>query len=799
MFLDSKDWTLDFTKFVPEEEKTTEALCAVGNGYMGTRGAFEESVSSDCHYPGTYMPGLYNILESQVGDRVIENEDFVNCPNWTSVTFKINDDEWFDISKVEVLDYHKQLNFKHGQLVRKLRFKDDKDRITTVESLRFVSMHSKHLACVRYVITPENYSGEICVRSALDGDISNQGVDRYKQLNSLHLAPVSESYDEKGICLSAATNQSSILIEMAARNCFYVGAKKIDSTSNYVTRKRYAAEESTFQVNEGQSLRLDKIVSIVTSRDRDERDTQYAAGEELLKAEDFDTIHSQHCVEWDTLWEKADIEIEGAEDVQRVLRFHTYHLLITASKNNIDIDASIPARGLHGEAYRGHIFWDELYIFPFYYLHFPEITKACLLYRYRRIDKAREYAAEHGYKGAMYPWQTGSSGREETQVIHLNPKSGEWGPDNDSLQRHVSLAIAYNTWMYYQTTEDREFLYRYGAEMLLEIARFWSSKAALNEKTGNYEIDKVMGPNEYHEMAPGAKEGGLKDNAYTNVLTVWLMNKCLDLQNHLAKEELKEIEEKISLDKKEKERWRDIAAKMNLVIKDDIISQHDGFLNLKELDWDAYRKKYKDIGRMDRILKADGLSPDDYQVSKQADWLMTFYVLSVEEVIKIFHGLGYTFNSDILRKNYDYYLARTSHGSTLSLIAHARVAALLNDIPKSIEWFKKALYADIGDIQGGTVKEGIHTGLMAGTIFVFLTAFAGVDFFGERISFRPSLPEEWKRIKCNFTFKNVDYFVTITHGNIKIVIDNTDRNEVLVSVLDKEYQLKRGKEVEIGF
>ena len=799
MFLDNKDWTLDFTEFVPENEKTTEVLCAVGNGYMGTRGSFEESVSSDYHYPGTYMPGLYNILESPVGDRIIKNEDFVNCPNWTSVTFKINDGEWFDISNVEILEYHKQLNFKHGRLARKIRFKDKKGRITTVESIRFVSMHSKHLGCMRYVITPQNYSGEICLRSALDGDISNEGVERYKQLSSLHLAPVREHYDEKGIYLSVATTQSNILIKMAARNCLYLDAKEIDRKSKWVTRKRYVAEDSTFQVNEGRSLRLDKIVSIATSRDRGEKDTHYPAREKLKNAEDFKTIHNQHCAEWDALWKKVDIEIDGADDVQKVLRFHTYHLLITASKNTIDIDASISARGLHGEAYRGHVFWDELYIFPFYYLHFPEISKSCLLYRYRRLNEAREYAAEHGYKGAMYPWQTGSSGREETQVIHLNPKSGEWGPDYSSLQRHVSLAIAYNTWMYYQTTDDKDFLYRYGAEMLLEIARFWSSKAALNEKTGRYEIDKVMGPNEYHEKVPGAKEGGVKDNAYTNVLTVWLMNKCLDLPGHLPKEHLNEIEEKIGLEIKEKERWRDIATKMNIVIKENIISQYDGFLNLHALDWDAYRKKYEDIGRLDRILKAEGVSPDDYQLSKQADWLMTFYVLSMEEIIKIFHGLGYRFDNDILKKNYDYYLARTSHGSTLSLIAHARVASLLNDTPKSIEWFKKALYADIGDIQGGTVKEGIHTGLMAGTIFIFLTAFAGMDFSEERISFRPKLPEDWKKVKFNFTFKNVDYFVNITYEKIKILIDNTDKNEVEISVFDKKYTLQKGNEIEINF
>lgn len=799
MFLKDKNWTLDFTKYIPEEEKTTEALCAVGNGYMGTRGSFEETASSEYHYPGTYMPGLYNILESQVGDRVIENEDFVNCPNWTAITFKIDDSDWIDIAKVEVLDFHKQLNFKHGLLARKITFKDSEGKITTIESMRFVSMRDRHLACIRYEIKPGNYSGKITVRSALDGDISNKGVDRYKQLNSLHLAPVSEGSDDRGIYLSVITNQSHILIEMAAKNDFYLDGEEVKKNSGYDKRNRYIEEENTFELNKGQMLCLDKVVSVVTSRDSDLSYPRHAVREILEKAGDTDTILKRHRSEWDGLWKKVNSEIEGAEDVQKALRIHTYHLLVTASKNTIGIDASIPARGLHGEAYRGHIFWDELYIFPFYFLHFPEIARSCLLYRYRRLDKARENAAKHGYKGAMYPWQTGSSGREETQVIHLNPKSGEWGADYSSLQRHVSLAIAYNTWMYFQMTGDREFLHLFGAEMLLEIARFWASKAQLNSSTGKYEIHGVMGPNEYHEMSPRAKKGGLKDNAYTNILTVWLLKKCLDLPQYMSREELNGIEKKIKVTDEEKVYWSDIITKINLVVKDGIVSQYDGFLDLKELDWDGYREKYGDIGRLDRLLKAENLSPDDYQLSKQADWLMTFYLLPFKVVVDILEGLGHEFDYESLKRNYDYYLARTSHGSTLSLIVHAKIATLLNDSSRSLEWYRKALTADINDVQGGTVKEGIHTGLMAGTIVVFLTSFAGVDIFRDTISFHPSLPEGWKRVRFNISHKTVDYYIALTKDTITIRIDNTDKKEVIVKVHNKEYSLTAGREEEINY
>ena len=179
-----------------------------------------------------------------------------------------------------------------------------------------------------------------------------------------------------------------------------------------------------------------------------------------------------------------NITIEGDRFAQKLLRMHLYHLMVSASQYNVDIDAGITARGLHGEAYRGHIFWDELFILPFYDIHFKDTAKSLLLYRYRRLQKAREYAKEYGYKGAMYPWQTGSEGSEETQILHLNPVSGIWGDDYSSLQRHVSLAVAYNIWQYYWITEDRDFLSQYGAEMFFEICRFWASKSKFLLKTG---------------------------------------------------------------------------------------------------------------------------------------------------------------------------------------------------------------------------------------------------------------------------------------------------------------------------
>ncbi len=469
--------------------------------------------------------------------------------------------------------------------------------------------------------------------------------------------------------------------------------------------------------------------------------------------------------------------------------------MVSISPHNRDIDASITARGLHGEAYRGHIFWDELFILPFYNLQMAETARAMLMYRYSRLDKAREYAKEYGYMGAMFPWQSGSDGREETQSIHLNPLSGKWDPDHSSLQRHVSLAIAFNVWQYYNTTSDIRFLQDYGAEMFLEICRFWASKSKLNEATGRYSINKVMGPDEFHEQYPDASEGGLKDNAYINIMVSWAFGKATDILTAIGPETTRKVKEKICLTDDELALWNDIAKKLNLCInKEGIIAQYDGYFDLIELDWDYYRKKYTNIYRMDRILKSENLSPDEFKVAKQADMLMAFYNLDKSEIDTILQHLGYSLPADYLQRNLDYYLQRTSHGSTLSRVVHSKLAMLAGNKDLSWQLYSEALASDFNDIQGGTTGEGIHAGVMAGTVLIALTTYAGVNYNGSILKINPALPSLWKMIEFGLNFKGVHYWFQISNSRVKVLADN----KCIVEIFGKEVQLEAEIEKEIN-
>jgi trehalose/maltose hydrolase-like predicted phosphorylase len=463
--------------------------------------------------------------------------------------------------------------------------------------------------------------------------------------------------------------------------------------------------------------------------------------------------------------------------VQLLLRFHTAHILQVCSRHTARHDAGVPARGLNGEAYRGHVFWDELYVYPFLDFRLPEVTRGLLMYRYRRLAEARAAAVEAGYAGAMFPWQSGSDGTEETQVVHLNPLSGQWDPDHSHNQRHVNAAIFYNVWQYYQATDDLEFLRDYGAELMLEIARFWASIAHRNPQTGRYEIHGVMGPDEFHESYPGSDTGGLRNNAYTNVMVAWICSTAPRVLGMLPASRRRALRSRLGLTDAEVERWTEMTRLMYVPTHatpegQRVISQFEGYENLEELDWEGYRAKHTNIQRMDRILKAEGEDPDRYKVAKQADTVMLFFLFTADELREILGRLGYddvADDPDLARRTIDYYDHRTSHGSTLSLVAHAAVLAGI-DPESSWNRFLVALESDVGDVQGGTTKEGIHMGVMSGTLDLLQRAYVGCSVHDGVLHFAPRLTTRLDGLRYSMVFQGTGLHVAVTDGELVVEV-----------------------------
>lgn len=789
--LEQDNWSITFHEYDAAKEKSRESLLAVGNGYFGNRGAMEEVRADENHYPGTYIAGLYNRLESPIGDRMIPNEDFVNTPNWTLIEFKINDGDWWDYKSAEFEVYKKSLCLKTGLFSKTLLVKAADGKRFKIESKRIASMACQHVGAQEYVFTPLNFNGKITFRLGIDGKIENRGVNRYNTLNQNHLDFISANASEEKLLVNVKTSQSKITVSQAIKHTASIGQSETKALFSSKVENEGAYAYYKVDLSENQSFRIEKLLSIYSSHIVESPEDNSL--KQLNELESFDAIYTESSNKWEEIWKEIDIQVEGDRLSQKILRLHSYHMMLSASEFNTDLDASVTARGLHGEAYRGHIFWDELFILPFYNIHYPEVSKSLLTYRYRRLNKAREYAKENGFKGAMFPWQSGSDGREETQTVHLNPLSGKWGEDNSCLQRHVSLAIAYNIYAYFIASNDIKFIEEYGAEMFLEICRFWASKAKKNEKTGRFSIDKVMGPDEFHEMYPNAKEGGLKDNAYSNIMVAWMLGKVKEITSKMSCTAEENVLLKIQLSYQEMLDWEEIASKLNIVLNEEgIISQYDGYFDLKELDWDAYREKYTNIYRMDRLLKAEGKSADDYKVAKQADTLMTFFNLEKQEVDEIFEKLGYQLPKNYLEKNLDYYLARTSHGSSLSRVVHGQLANIIDDDKLSWKLFSEALGSDYSDIQGGTTGEGIHTGVMASTVMVALTNYAGINLHKEKLEIQPQLPNHWKTIRFNMVFRGVRFNLHISKTEMSI----TSNKNTSLTILGKEVSLKENiKEV----
>src|SRR6185312_5513711 len=400
----------------------------------------------------------------------------------------------------------------------------------------------------------------------------------------------------------------------------------------------------------------EKVAALCTSRDRAIDEPAAAAEDEIRRAPSFDVVLGRHELAWRHLWDRCDVTIDGPVHAVLVLRLHVFHLLQTVSWHSIDLDVGIPARGLHGEAYRGHVFWDELFVMPYLNLRLPEVARAMLLYRWRRLPQARAAARAAGHRGALYPWQSGTTGREESQALHLNPRSGHWLPDNSALQRHIGLAVACNTWRYWEATGDRDFLDRFGAEMILEIATFFADLARYDRSDDRYDICGVMGPDEYHAALPGAPLPGLDDNAYTTVMAAWTLGRAVDCLDLLGPVRRQELLDQLGLDRADLERWEHVSRKVRLCWHaDGILSQFRGYEGLEEFDWGGYAQQYGDISRLDRILEAEGDSPNRYKLSKQADVLMLFHVLTSEEFYAVLDRLGYAHDKDTIPRTVGYY------------------------------------------------------------------------------------------------------------------------------------------------
>ncbi len=865
LFVAHDPWVLAFRGLDPETEGQREALLALGNGVMATRGAMCHERADGIHYPGTYIASVYDRLTSRIDGHDRQDESVVNVPNWLALTIRCGEGTWLALDRWSITGHRVALDLGSAVLTRTATVTDRAGRRTRWTERRLVSMAEPHLAAVEVRLVPENWSGRLHIRSTVDGGVANANVATHRALAAQHLRVVSTGTHggprSPVACLVAETVQSKIRVAVAIRTEVRSSDGARDGSTHPVAGMGLAGHELGIDVSEGEEVVVGKTAALVTSHDRAVSEPGLAARRAVVAAPGFDVLLDAHTREWRDLWRRYDIHIHGAPGAEGgdgasgaeggdgasgaeggdgasgakdgdnfsagngvarsavvdeghddgsgqlaaddgldggdrlAIRVHILHLLQSISPHTTMLDAGVPARGLHGEGYRGHVFWDELFVLPLIDLRAPELARNLLLYRWRRLPEARRRAAAIGGRGALFPWQSGSDGSEEAEATVFNPLSGTWMPDHSRLQYHVDLAVAVNVWRHWQVTGDLGFLSRHGAELLVETARFFASRATYDAAADRYDLRGLMGPDEFHDGYPDRPGEGIDNNAYVNVMASWALVRAREAYDILGPQLGRDLWTRLQLDGAELDHWDRVSRRLRVpFLANGLLEQFEGYGELEHLDWGHYRSRYGDIGRLDLVLQAEGDSTNRFQVSKQADVLMLFYLLSAEELAGLFDRLGYPFDPARIPDTVDHYLARTTHGSSLSRVVHAWVLAR-TDRARSWALLRQALATDLTNAGRGTTSEGIHLGAAAGTLDILQRCYTGMDARGDVLWFNPLLPEELRSLRFLLRYRDQLITIDVGHEHLALVAEPGPAAPVTVAVRDERYVLPAGTTV----
>ncbi|MGW5668516.1 glycoside hydrolase family 65 protein [Micromonospora sp. NPDC003776] len=789
-------WVLDYPDGDPAGEGTRETMLTLGNGYLATRGAAPEASADGVHHPGTYLAGFHNRLVGEAG-RPDGEESIVNLPNWLPLTFRPAGGEWYAPGRARVVHEHRMLDLRRGVYLRELVVVDPDGRRTRLRQRRLVSMAEPHLAVLETSIIAENWSGRLELRSAIDGGLANTNTVAQARTGGRHLTEVTGGADDDAIWLTALTTGSRQPLAVAARTTIRVAGTGPPATRTVVRYAEGVAEMHGIDVLAETPVTVDKTVAVFCGRDQAVHDPLTAAGAALHWADAFGALLADHVAAWERLWARFRLDV-GEEHVwQLPLRVKTFHLLQTLSPHTIDLDAGVPARGLHGEGYHGHVFWDELFVYPYLNLRLPELTRALLEYRCRRLPAARRQAAAAGMTGALFPWQSATSGRDESPVRSPNPVTGAWQDDRTGRQHHVNLAVSYSVWRYWETTGDLSFLIARGADLLVATARFWAGLATYDPSEDRYDLRGVLGPDEYHDGYPGRAGQGLDNCAYINVMVAWVLARadeaCALRDRHPGAAPW--WTEPVPAG--ERRRWAHIARRLRLVfLPNGILAQFAGYGDLAELDWDRYRRRYGDLRLLGPLLQAEGDDPNRYKISKQADVLMLLYLFSAEELTALVRGMGYDFDPARIPATVDHYLSRTTHGSTLSRIAHAWVLAR-TDRRRSSHMLLDALGTDLADPAHSSTREGIHLGATAGALDLLQRCYTGLEVRGDALRLNPVLPEGMNQLDCVLRYRNRLLALHVDGEQVRISASPGADPPVPVAVHEQVHLLAAGATVTV--
>ncbi|HSO26543.1 MAG TPA: glycosyl hydrolase family 65 protein, partial [Anaerolineales bacterium] len=678
--------------------------------YLGSRGTFEEG------YPGetaaTLVHGLFD-------DVPIVATELVNTPSWIRLMLFI-DGERFRLDQGNILDYHRSLNLRNGVLRRFVRWQSPNGKTIEVTFERVASLADPHRAAVRLSARALDFDALVELRADLPGHTDNEGF--------LHWDWVDQGQqDQQSAYLRLETKASHVALGQA----FHLAVQG-DEPVEYI----YWDSDWTptlvarTHLQKGREVVAEKLVVTYTGRDADDPLAAARAELQAARAGGYARLLAANEAAWATEWEASNITIEGDDEADRALRYSLFQLLIAAPRR--DERVSIAAKTLSGYGYRGHVFWDtEIFMLPFFIYTQPEIARNLLLYRYHTLPGARRKALKNGSEGAMFAWESAGSGDETTPRWVPSPEGEEliriWCGD---IEHHITADIAYAVMQYWRAAGDDDFMLNYGAEMVLDSARFWDSRAEWNAERGVYEITDVIGPDEYHDH--------VDNNAFTNLMARWNIRAGFDVLAWLkefAPARFAELTQSLDLSPARLAHWEDVEAKIfrGYDPQTQLFEQFEGYFDLRYQDLENYEPR---TISMQALLGIEGVQ--DYQYIKQPDVVMMLFLLRGE------------FNPEVIRANYDYYSARTdlTYGSSLGPAVQALLAARYGKLEDAYRHFMHAARTDLEDARRNA-EDGIHGATAGGLWQAVVFGFAGLSIQDGRPTVKPTLPAHWRRLSFN--------------------------------------------------
>lgn len=742
-----------------DEGKTgfQETIFTLGNGYLGSRGILEEGYNNSC--PGTYIAGVYDQSEGQ-------SYEIVNTPNPVRVEILVNGRK---LSKeyMEVIEHQRILDMQKAVLWRRTIFAGANGRYE-YESMRFFSLRDIHIGVMTFSLRLLDDDAYITVRHAIDSSTKNEIQAVGNPIQHYHIAHASEPANGVQF-LEAKTNDLGTLIGFATV-CEMKGAKPKSGivVKSYIEGES-VVQEFSFSASKGKNYRFNRYISIYTSRELKQSPKTACIGEvRIAVRRGVSNLLERHVKAWAYRWASCDINIEGDALIQRALRFDMYHLLIAAPPG--DIDASIGVKTLSGEWYKGHVFWDtEIYVLPFFTYTQPKLARNLLMYRYLRLKQARHGAQTQGYKGALWPWESAASGKDETPQTWVNFDGTIIPVYNSTREHHIAGDVSYGVLSYYDASGDENFMLECGIEMIFEAARFWASRVTYDRRHEHYGIREVIGPNEFQES--------VDNNSYTNYLAKWVLKNGAKLYYYLRNNHprrLRSIKARMALQKREIEIWKELAEKIIFLTNGNgLIEEFDGYFSKKDVTIDQW-----DDNGMPRWPSVVNLAEaKETQLVKQAD------------VILLLHLFSNDFSIDIKRTNFEYYEKRTTHKSSLSIPSYAIIALELGELEKAYRYLTLVANSDLCDIYHNT-EYGVHAAALGGAWQIMVHGFGGIRLRNGVLSVNPILPSHWQKMRFRVWFKGSLLEFAVSNSEAEAVVLR-GRKAVDIDLYGQRYSLHK--------